>query len=81
MGGYATLGFYQAQFDTYQQAKAGGKVYSVRLDYAEAHEGLTQSAVWDAKEIIAAVKNCFGLEEQRLKYVLLDEKDNLIDAG
>jgi len=81
MSGFATLGFYQAQFDTYQNAKKSGKVYSVRLDYAEAHKGLAQSAVYDAEEIIAEVKRCFGLEEQRLKFVLLDEKDNLIDAG
>ena len=80
MGGYAKLGFYQAQFDTYQQAKASGKIYFVRLDYAEPHKGLTQSAVYDAEEIIAEVKKCFGLEEQRLKFVLLDENDNLVDA-
>jgi len=80
MGGYATLGFYQDQFDTYQQAKASGAVYSVRLDYAEPHKGLAQSAVYDAEEIIAEVKNCFGLQEKRLKFVLLDENDTLIDA-
>ena len=81
MGGHAVLGFYQAQFNTYQQAKASGSVYSVRLDYAEPHKGLEQSAVYDAQEIIAEVKGCFGLQEQRLKFVLLDENDNLIDAG
>ena len=81
MGGYAKLGFYQAQFDSYQQAKASGRVYAVRLDYAEPHLGLTQTAVYDAEEIISEVKNCFGLQEQRLKFVLLDENDNLVDAG
>lgn len=81
MGSYATLGFYQAQFDTYMQAKASEKVYFIRLEYAEPHKGLTQSAVYDAEEIIAEVKNCFGLQEQRLKFVMLDENDNLIDAG
>jgi len=81
MGGYVKLGFYQDQFNSYQEASASGRVYSVRLDYGEAHKGLAQTAVYDAKEIIAEVKNCFGLQEQRLRYVLFDEKDNLIDAG
>jgi hypothetical protein len=81
MANYVKLGFYQDQFDSYREAYASGRIYSVRLDYGEAHKGLAQTAVWDAKEIIAEVKNCFGLQEQRLKFVLLDENDNLIDAG
>jgi hypothetical protein len=81
MGGYVKLGFYQDQFNSYQKASASGSVHCVRLDYAEAYKGLEQTAVYDAKEIIAEVKGCFGLQEQRLKFVLLDENDNLIDAG
>jgi hypothetical protein len=81
MGGYVKLGFYQDQFNSYQEASASRRVYCVRLDYGEAHKGLEQTAVYDAKEIIAEVKSCFGLQEQRLRYVLFDEKDSLIDAG
>jgi len=81
MGGCVRLGFYQDQYRSYQEANASGGVYSVRLDYGEAHKGLAQTAVYDAMEIIAEVKNCFGLPEKRLRYVLFDEKDNLIDAG
>jgi hypothetical protein len=81
MSASVSLGFYRDTSLSYKAAKEAGSLYSVQLTYAEAHKGLNQTAVYDALDIIAEVKSCYGLSEQRLKFVLLDEKDNLIDAG
>ena len=80
MGAAVTLSFYKNDNFSYQDAKKNGAVYSVQLDYAEAHQGLAQTAVWDALEIINAVKNCYGIKDEPLSFVLLDDEENIVDA-
>jgi hypothetical protein len=80
MGSHITLAFYKDEHFSYQEAKKSGAVYSVRLDYGEAHKGLPQTAVWDAMEIINETKNCFGLKDEKLSFVLLDDDDKIVDA-
>lgn len=68
-----TLAFYrQSQYQSYQDAKESGGVYSVDLDYAEPHKGLKQTAVWDAMEIINAIRDCYGVNDDSLTLVMLD---------
>jgi hypothetical protein len=80
MGSYVELAFWKNEHSSYQEAKKSGAVYSVRLDYGEAHKGLSQTAVWDAIEIINETKNCFGLKDEKLSFVLLDDENKIIDA-
>ena len=81
MGSYVTLAFFKSHFSGYQDAKKSGAVYSVRLDFGEAHLGMAQTAVWDAMEVISETKRCFGLSEENLSFVLLNNNDDIIDAG
>lgn len=81
MGYSVTLAFFKNDNFSYQDAKNNGAVYSVDLNFGEAHKGLGQTAVYDAMEIINAVKKCFGIDDEPLSFVLLDENNNLIDAG
>jgi hypothetical protein len=81
MGKPCTLAFYITENHySYKEAEQRGAVQSVHLDCAEAHKGLAQSAVYDAIVIIDAVKRCFSIDDP-LTFVLLDENNNLIDAG
>ena len=81
MSASVTLAFYIAKNHySFKEAQDRGAVHLVALDYAEAHKGLAQSAVYDAQVLIVEVKRCFGIDEP-LKFVLLDENDNIVDAG
>jgi hypothetical protein len=80
MGASVTLAFYKNEHFSYQEAKKSKAVYSVRLDYGEAYQGLAQTAVWDALEIINETKKCFGLDDVPLSFVLLDDEKNIVDA-
>ena len=80
MGAPVTLAFFKNDNFSYQDAKKNGAVYSFQLDYGEAHKGLAQTAVWDALEIINTVKTCYGIKDEPLSFVLLDDKHNIIDA-
>lgn len=81
MGSHVTLAFFRKDYFSYQEAKERKEVYSVRLDYGEPHKGMNQTAVYDAIEIIGETRRCFGIESGSLNYVLLDDENNLIDAG
>jgi hypothetical protein len=80
MGSHVTLAFYKNEHFSYQEAKKSKAVYSVRLDYGEAYQGLAQTAVWDALEIINETKNCFGLKDEPLSFVLLNKDGEIVDA-
>jgi hypothetical protein len=74
------LAFYKTKDHySYKEAQDRGAVFITSLDYAEAHKGLAQSAVYDAIVIVDMVKRCFGIEEP-LTFVLLDG-DTMLDAG
>lgn len=79
MGQGVTLAFYKREHFGYMDAKKADAVYAVDLDYGEAHKGMSQTAIYDALEIINEVKNCFGIEEP-LNFVLLNG-DQIIDVG
>lgn len=79
MGQSITLAFYKNDHFGYVEAKKNNAVHMVDLTYGEAHKGMSQTAVYDALEIISEVKNCFGIEEP-LNFVLLDG-DQIIDVG
>jgi len=75
-----TLAFYKTKnYYSYKEALDRGSVFTASLDYAEAHKGLAQSAVYDAIVIVDEVKRCFGIDEA-LTFVLLDG-DTILDAG
>jgi hypothetical protein len=81
MGQGCTLAFWKHSANqSYAKAVKEKAVYKVDLDYAEAHKGLCQTAVWDAFEIINEVKKCFGIADEPLGFVLLDG-DQIVDAG
>jgi len=72
------LSFYKTNdHNSYKSALEAKAVYSVLLEYGEAHKGFEQGAVYDAIELINETKRCFGIEEP-LKYVLIDG-DKIID--
>jgi uncharacterized protein YpiB (UPF0302 family) len=74
------LSFYKTKNHySYKEALDRDAVFTVSLDYAEAHKGLAQSAVYDAIVIVDMVKRCFGIDEA-LTFVLCDG-DAIIDAG
>ena len=69
----ATLAFYrQSQYQSYADAKESNGVYFISLDFGETHKGLRQSAVWDAMEIIHAVRDCYGVKDDPLTFAMLD---------
>lgn len=79
MGKGVTLAFYKNDYFGYVEAKKHNAVYAVDLDYGEAHRGMSQTAVYDALEIITEVKKCFGIDEP-LNFVLLDG-ETIVDVG
>lgn len=74
-----TLAFYKNDHFGYVEAKKHNAVHMIDLTYGEAHKGMSQTAVYDALEIITEVKKCFGIDEP-LNFVLLDG-ETIIDVG
>jgi len=70
------LEFYDAdEFPSYVEAKKAAKVHGVFLDYAN-DDSMSQTAVWDAIEIIQTTLTAVGKQDAKLRYVLT--RDNVI---
>jgi hypothetical protein len=79
MSAAVTLAFFKSKdWSSYMAAKNGGAVYSVSLDYPEAHKGLDQNAIYEAIDCISAAKKCFGIDDP-LSFVLIDDEDRIVD--